>query len=64
MPHIGASACVSFNHFVGGREQRRRHSEAKHPGGLRIDHQLQLGHLNDRQIRRLGTFEDAAGTPT
>jgi hypothetical protein len=22
MPHIRASACVSFNHFVGGGEQR------------------------------------------
>ena len=28
-------APLSFDHLVGGREQRRRHGEAEHPGGLR-----------------------------
>jgi hypothetical protein len=26
-----------FDHFVGGGDERRRHGEAKHPGGLVID---------------------------
>src|SRR6266536_2027481 len=35
--------------------------DAEHPGGLRIDDQLKLRRLCDRQIRGLGAFEDAAG---
>ena len=51
----------SFDHLVGGREQRRRHGEAEHPGGLEVDDQLELGRLHDRQVRRLRALEDAAG---
>jgi hypothetical protein len=29
-----------FDHLVGNGEERRRHGEAKHPGGLEVDHQL------------------------
>jgi hypothetical protein len=29
-----------FDHLVGNGEERRRHREAKHPGGLEVDHQL------------------------
>ena len=42
-------------------EQRRRHGEAEHPGGLGVDDQLELGRLHDRQVRGLGALEDAAG---
>jgi hypothetical protein len=35
--------------------------EAKRLGGLEIDHQLERGRLHDRQIGRLGAFEDLAG---
>ena len=31
-----------FDHLVGGREQRRRHREAEHPGGLGVDDQLEF----------------------
>jgi hypothetical protein len=31
-----------FDDLVGGREQRRRHGKAEHPGGLMIDDQLEL----------------------
>ena len=27
-----------FDHFVGGGDERRRHSQAQHSGGLMIDH--------------------------
>ena len=50
-----------FDHLVGGGEQRRRHGEAKHPGGLVIDDQLELRRLHDRQVCGLGALEDARG---
>src|SRR5262249_54379256 len=50
---------ASFDHLVGGREERRRNGEAKQPGGLGVDNQLELARLHDRQVRRLGALEDA-----
>jgi len=50
-----------FDHLVGGREQRRRHSEAEHPGGLGVDDQFELRRLHHRQVRGLRALEDAAG---
>src|SRR5215510_2929015 len=50
---------ASFDHLVGGREERRRHGEAKQPGGLGVDNQLELARLHDRQVRGLGALEDA-----
>src|SRR5262249_26625202 len=52
---------ASFDYLVSGSEQRRRHIEAEHPGGPGIDGQLELVRLHDRQVRRLGALEDAAG---
>jgi hypothetical protein len=50
-----------FDHLVGNRKQRRRHSKAEHPSGLEVDDQLELARLYDRQVRRPGALEDAAG---
>ena len=38
-----------------------RHGEAERLGGLEVDDQLELGRLLDRQISRLGAFEDLSG---
>src|SRR5512132_3217741 len=51
----------SLDHLVGAGEQRRRHGQPEHPGGRGVYHQLELARLHDRQVRRLGTLEDAAG---
>ena len=55
-----AAVAGLLDHLVGGHEQLVRHSEAEHPGGLGVDHQLELGRLHNRQIGGLGAFEDAA----
>jgi hypothetical protein len=47
-----------FDHLVGLGEQRGRHGEAEAVSSLHIDHQLELGRLLDRQVRRLCTLED------
>src|SRR5262245_6388032 len=47
-------------HLVGNREQRRRHGEAEHAGGLHVDDQLELARLHHRQARWLGALEDTA----
>jgi hypothetical protein len=39
-----------FDHLVGNGEERRRHGEAKHPGGLEVDHQLEFCRLQDRHF--------------
>jgi hypothetical protein len=48
-------AWASLDHFVGGNEQFVGDGEAEHPGSLVIDDQFQLGRLQDRQVRRLGS---------
>ena len=52
----------SFEHLVGSNKQLIGHSEAEHPGGRGVDDQFEFRRLHYRQIRRLRTLEDAAGT--
>ena len=40
-----------IDHLVGGGEQRGRHGEAEHPGGLGVDDQLEFCRLRDRWVR-------------
>src|SRR5262249_10875831 len=50
-----------FDHLVGAGEQLVRHSEAEQPRGLGVDDQLELGRLQDWQVGRLRSLEDATG---
>ena len=47
----------SFND-VRSRKYVRRNREADLLGGFQVDHQLKLGRLLDRQIRRLDSLQD------
>src|SRR5260221_12467096 len=49
-----------LDHLIGGHEQRRRHGEAKGPGRLEIDKQLELGGVLHRQVAGLVALEDAS----
>src|SRR5262249_48794515 len=51
----------SFDHLVGAGEQWEWDSEAECLGGAQVDHQLELGRLQDRQLAGLCALEDAAG---
>jgi hypothetical protein len=46
-----------FYYLVGEREQRCWNSKPKRLGGLKIDHQLELGWLFNRQVCGLGTLK-------
>ena len=47
-----------FDHLVGAREQRWRHLQAERLGGFEVDDQLEPGRKFDREIGRLGTFQN------
>src|SRR5262249_61956003 len=48
----------SADDLVGLEEQRRGDRQAEGTGGLEVDDQLELRGLLDRQVSRLGPFED------
>src|SRR5262249_25683080 len=49
-----------FDHLVCDGEYARRNGEAERLGGVKVDHELELGRLHDRQVGGLGTLENAA----
>ena len=51
-PHRSKKAPL-FDHFVGRRLQRERHSEAECIRGLEVDHQLELRRLQHRHFCRV-----------
>src|SRR5262249_44861224 len=48
----------SFDHLVGEREQIAGDVDADCSSGLEIDHELELGRLQDRQVGRLLALEN------
>src|SRR5262249_733747 len=52
---------ASLDPLVGGDLQCQRHLEAERLGSLEVDHQLELGRLNNRQVCRLLALENPAG---
>src|SRR5262245_14825323 len=57
----GNAGIGSFDHLVGGGEQRWRHIEAQSLCRLEIDHQLELYGLLYRQVGWLCTPENSTG---
>src|SRR5262245_58890079 len=55
------TASTSLDHLVGAGYQRWRHLEAERSRSLKIDNEFELGGLHDRQVGRLGAFEDWTG---
>jgi hypothetical protein len=53
-----------IDYFISAAEQRRRHGEAEHSGGLRIDDQIELVRFDNWQLRGLGALKDAANVLT
>src|SRR6266516_2972751 len=49
----------SFDHFVGAREHGRRHLDAERLSSPEVDGKLEFGRLLNRQVSRLGAFQDA-----
>jgi hypothetical protein len=52
-----------FDHLIGASEERRRHGQTECLGRLHVNNQLEFGRLLNRQIGRLGTFEDFINVP-
>ena len=42
------TSAVSFDHLVGKRDECWRDFEAKSLGGLKVEHEFELGRLHDR----------------
>src|ERR1700730_5478318 len=62
--HAPQQTVQLFDHLVGAAEKRNGEGEAQRVGGLKIDHELDLLVLLDRQIGGLGTFENPTGVGT
>src|SRR5215831_11678083 len=54
----------SFDHLVGSYLQRRWDCKAKCFGGFEVYKEFELGRLQDRQIGRFFSLENAAGVDT
>ena len=50
----------SIDHLVGDRKDARRNGQAEGPGGLEVDHQLELGCLLDWDVGDLAAAEEFA----
>lgn len=50
---------ASLDHLVGAREQGRRKIDRQRLCGIKINHQLELGRLHNRQLGDLGTFQNS-----
>jgi len=48
----------SLDHLVGDGEHLRRNFDVKYLRSLEVDHQLELGRLDDRQFTRLHATEN------
>jgi len=54
----GADQARSLDHLIRPLQERRRDREAEGPGGLEVDHQLELRRLLDGEVGRLGALEN------
>src|SRR5262245_15354921 len=61
VPKCTAAWVGLFDHLVGAGEQRRWNFEPERSRGHEIDDEFELGGLHDRQVGRLGAFEDLTG---
>jgi hypothetical protein len=64
--HAAQQNTSLFDHLVGAREQRLGDREAERLGGRKVDDEIELGRLLDRNIRWLGAaknlVDEFAGT--
>src|SRR5215510_7688773 len=56
--HMQRSKSLLLDHLVGGHLHDQRHREAERLGGPKIDHQFELGWLQDRQVGWLCALEN------
>src|SRR5262249_42341166 len=50
-----------LDHLVGGDQQRVRDGQTERPGSFHVDDQLKFSGLDDREVRWVLAFENAAG---
>jgi hypothetical protein len=53
----------SFDHLVGEQQHGLRNVQPERLGGLEVDYEFELGRLLNRQIARVGTFQNAIDVP-
>src|SRR4029077_3996740 len=56
--HASQQTVSSLDYLVSACQQCRRHRNTQCMGGLEIDHQLELGRLLDRNLRRLCALQN------